>query len=111
LCNVRHESLEVRFNIPVFEHYLVKICPHYLLCFCVFGLHVANYNVHDFAISWIINMTSQCCPTSNSLYMVKNDPWVLHIALGLHSCNKTNSTPNPVRGHLEDKNLITKYLA
>jgi hypothetical protein len=51
LCDVHHESLEVRFNVLMFEHYLVELCPHYLLCFCVFKLHVANYNGHDFAIS------------------------------------------------------------
>ncbi len=111
LCVVRQESLKVGFNIPEFEHYSVELCPHYLLCFYAFKLHVENCNGHDFAIFQIINMTSHHCLTSNSFYMVKHDPRVLQITPELHSCNKPNSTPNLIDGHLEKKDLLTRYLA
>ncbi len=108
---IRHESFETGFNIPVFEHRSVELCPHYLLCFYVFELHVANCNGHDFVISRIINMTGHYCPTNDSFYMVKHDPWVFQITPRLHSCNKPNSAPNLVDEHLEEKDLLTRYLA
>lgn len=71
---VHHESFEVGFNIPLFEHYLVELSPHYLLCFCVFRLQVINHNGHDFIIARIINMTSHRCPTIDLFYKIKHDP-------------------------------------
>ncbi len=70
---VHHESFEARC-IPLFEHYLVELCPHYLFCFCVFRLQVINYNGHDFIIARIINMTSHRCPTKDLFYKIKRDP-------------------------------------
>ncbi len=95
----------------MFENYAIKLCPHDLLCFSVFSLHVTNCNGHDFAISRIINMIGHHCPTDDSLHMVKHDPRVIQIALGLHLCNKPNSVPNPIDRHLEKKDLLTRYLA
>ncbi len=111
LCIIHHESLKVGFNIPVFEHCAIELCPHDLLCFGVFRLHVTNYNGHHFAISWIINMTDHGCPTNDSLHMVKHDPRVFQITFKVHSCNKPNSAPNLVDRHLEKKNFLTRYLA
>jgi hypothetical protein len=93
----------------MFEHCVIELSPHDLLCFHVFKLNVANWNGHDFAISWIINMAGHHCPTSNLLHMIIHDPRVLYIAFGLHLCTKSHSTPNPVNEHLEMNDLLTKY--
>jgi hypothetical protein len=106
-----HESLETGFNILVFEHCAIEFCPHDLLCFDVFRLHVAKCNGHDFVISWIINMIGHYCPIGNSLHMVKLDQRAFQITIKLHLCNKSNSIPNPVNGHLEKNYLLIKYLA
>jgi hypothetical protein len=42
LCIINHESLEIRFWKPVFQHRLIKLCPHDLLSFSVFKLHITN---------------------------------------------------------------------
>ncbi len=100
---VHHESLKVGFNILVFEHYTIEFCPHNLLCFGVFKLHVTNYNGHHFAIFQIINMIGHGCPTSDLFHMVKRDPRVFKITFELRSCNKPNSAPNPITDILKKK--------
>jgi hypothetical protein len=77
LGTVCHESFEVWFRVPMFEHCVVELCPHDLLCFNAFKLHVTNCIGYNFAISQIINMASHCCPTSDMLNKVKHDPRVL----------------------------------
>jgi hypothetical protein len=50
-------------------------------------------------------MTCHGCPTNDLLHMVKHDPKAFQITFGLHSCNKPNSAPNLIDGHLEKKTL------
>jgi hypothetical protein len=93
------------------EHCVVKLCPHDLLCFGVFLLHVTNCNGHDFAISWIINMASHHCLNNDMHDMVKHNPKVFQFTAWLHSYNKRHSTPNPIDRHLENGDLLTINLA
>jgi hypothetical protein len=72
LLIIRRESLEDGFNIPMFEHYLVELCPHNLLCFYVFGLHVANYNGRDFVIS---NHKHDRSLLSNQWFVLHCETW------------------------------------
>jgi hypothetical protein len=53
--------------------FIIKFCPHDLLCFDVFKLHIRNSNVHDFVISQIIYMANHCCLVGEVLDMVKHD--------------------------------------
>ncbi len=107
LCIVRNESFEVWFTILMFDHCFVELCPHGLLCFDVFKLHVANYNGHDFVICYIIYMANYCCLTNDTFDMVKYDPKILQISLRLHSCNQVHSIPNPIKQHLQDEYFLT----
>ncbi len=79
LCIVRNESFEVWFTIVMFDHCFIELCPHNLLCFNVFKLHVANYNGHDFVICYIIYMANHCCLANDAFDMVKYGPNVFQI--------------------------------
>jgi hypothetical protein len=70
---VHHESFEVWYGIYVLDHCFIELCPHHLLCFDVFKLHVANFTGHDFAICHIIYMASHYCLINNMPDMVKHD--------------------------------------
>lgn len=100
LCIVHNESFEVWFTILMFDHFFVELCPHDLLCFDVFKLHVANYNGHDFVICYIIYMANHCYLTNDAFDMVKYDPKILRISPRLHSCNQVHSIANPIKQHL-----------
>ncbi len=98
---VHHESFEVWYGIYVFDHCFIELCPHHLLCFDVFKLHVANCTSHDFAICHIIYMANHYCLVSNMLDMVKHDLNFFQIFLSLHLCNHAHSTPNSSTDILE----------
>ncbi len=89
---------------------LIKLCPHDLLNFNVFKLHVTNHNGHHFTINNIIHMTSHCCPTNNTFHMIKHDPNVLQIPCRLHSHDKACSTPRTIYRHFENENLLSYNL-
>jgi hypothetical protein len=96
LCTIHHGSFEAWFNIPMFEHCVVELCPNDLLWFGVFKLHVANYNGHDFAISHIINMVGHRCPTNDLLHMVKHDSRVSKSPLSCICAINPTSLPTPL---------------
>jgi hypothetical protein len=87
LCIVCNESFEVWFTIVMFDHCFVDFCPHDLLCFDVFKLHVTNYNGHDFVICYIVYMANHYYLANDTFDMVKYDPKSLQISPRLHSCN------------------------
>jgi hypothetical protein len=43
--------------------------------------------------------------------MIKHDPNILQIIGRLHLCDKTNSTPHTIYGHLENEHLLSKNLS
>ncbi len=92
-------------------HCVIKLCSHYLLNLCVLKLHVTNCNGHHFAIGRIVHMTNHNCPTNHTLHMIKHDPSILQILGRLHSCDKTNSIPHTIYGHLENECLLSKNLS
>jgi hypothetical protein len=97
---VHHESFEVWYGIYVLDHCFIELCPHHLLCFDVFKLHVANCTGHDFAIVHIIYMASHYCLVNNLPNMVKHNFQISKFSLrSLH--------PQLVNKHLGDGDLLT----
>jgi hypothetical protein len=101
---IYHESLEVWFGILVLDHCVIELCPHDMLHFFVFRLHVTNNNGHNFAINQIIYRASHYCPICDTLDMFKHDLIFFQISPKLHSCNKAHSIPNPINQHFENEN-------
>jgi hypothetical protein len=96
---IHHDSLQVWFRIHAFNHFVIKLCPHDLLHFDVFKLHIPNSNVHDFVISRIIYMASHCCLVGEVLDMVKHDirihqisPSYIYMQQGLFCSQPRRST-------------------
>jgi hypothetical protein len=106
LCIVHNESFEVWFTIILFDHCVVELCPHDLLCFNVFKLHVANCNGHDFVICYIIYMANHCCLANDAFDMIKYDPKSLQIFPKLHLCIHVHSIPNPIKQHLQNEYFL-----
>jgi hypothetical protein len=77
---IHHDSLQVWFRILVLDHCVIEFCPHDLLRFNVFKLHISNINVHGFVISRIIYMASHCCLVGKMFDMVKHDLRIFQIS-------------------------------
>ncbi len=107
LCVISHESFQIWFWKTHALDCLIKLCPHDLLIFDVFRLHVKYCNGHHFAIGKIVRMTSHSFqPTTHFTWsnMIQTFCKSLH---KLHLCDKACSTPHTIYWHLENENLLS----
>ncbi len=110
LWAMSHESLEIGFWKPTFQHHFIKLCPHKSLSFNVLRLHITSHYGQHFTIHMIVHMTNRSCPTSNTFHMIKHDPNILQILYRLHLCDEVDSTFDTIYRHIENKYLLSMNL-
>lgn len=65
----------------------------------IFKLHVTNGNSHHMTICHVKNMTSHCSPFLNTFDVIKHDPCILEVPIGLHSPHQINNICKAICWH------------
>ncbi len=97
MCTIYHEPFEIGVCKTKLEHHVVHFCPHDILNFYGFTLHVANCNGEHFVIQRVLNMTSHGGPFLNILDMIKLQPTIMQITIRLHAPHQINPTCWPIK--------------
>ena len=81
---ISYETLKLWQWYIIPNHNMVEILSKDNFCILVLGLKITACNGHDTLICSIINMTSHCGPIGNTFDMIKQDPGMLKIFVGLY---------------------------
>lgn len=79
LGTVYHETFQGHIQHTIFMHHSIEI-SHKITWACASSRCILQQAILWVPIHVIIEMTCQCSLVTKTLYMVKYDPWILHVA-------------------------------